>query len=58
MEMGIWVAENTIFQSGRQALRAQKGISMPRGKNRRETTIAAQMPRNCRHHGGYIWKRE
>ena len=32
--------------------RARRGISMPRGKNCRETIFAAQLPRNCPHPGG------
>ena len=32
--------------------RARRGILMPRGKNRRETIFAAQLPRNYPHHGG------
>ena len=32
--------------------RARRGISMPRGKNCRETIFAAQLPRKYPHHGG------
>ena len=32
--------------------RAQRGISMPRGKNCRETIFAAQLLRNYPHRGG------
>ena len=32
--------------------RARRGILMTRGKNCRETIFAAQLPRNCPHHGG------
>ena len=36
--------------------RAQRGISMPRGKNCRERIFAAQLPRKYPHCGGYFQK--
>ena len=40
------------------AQRARRGILMPRGKNCRETILAAQLPRNCPLRGGKFerWK--
>ena len=47
-----------LFSYAPHSRRARRGISMPRGKNCRETICVSQLPRNYSHRGGNLERRK